>query len=228
MKSPMRKSSFAAGVALCSLAVTAADSCGSSSSQPSTATAAVSGAADMHCGSGTNMTVKTIVICYTNEPPANAAGCGVEFQAETGMSGDDGGAPPDGGASPDDAGSMSDFGDTLYNATGYDDDCKYQISWTSTPVAVNTNVTFNVTVTRLSDGQPVHCAGVGSEAFIGNTPATPTSGAAEMGTTGKYAVGPIKFTESGRWTVRFHIFEECSDAPDDSPHGHAAFYVMVP
>jgi hypothetical protein len=28
--------------------------------------------------------------------------------------------------------------------------------------------------------------------------------------------------------VRFHLHENCSDVPEDSPHGHAAFYVSVP
>jgi hypothetical protein len=45
---------------------------------------------------------------------------------------------------------------------------------------------------------------------------------------GVYEVGPITFDQSGTWVVRFHIFEDCSDAPADSPHGHAAFYLDVP
>ena len=45
---------------------------------------------------------------------------------------------------------------------------------------------------------------------------------------GVYKVGPIKFDAAGIWTVRFHFFEECGDAREDSPHGHAAFYVKVP
>jgi len=36
------------------------------------------------------------------------------------------------------------------------------------------------------------------------------------------------FDKSGRWVVRFHFFESCSDVPDDSPHGHVAFYIDVP
>jgi hypothetical protein len=166
------------------------------------------------------LTVQTVGICYTNDAPASTAGCGVVFQPDTGA-GADAGAPPDDGGT-------GDLGATLYNATGFDDDCKYEVSWTATPVAVNTNVTFTVTVSRLSDGQPAHCAGVGAEPFIGNTPAIPTTGAAEIGTTGTYHVGPIKFTQSGMWTVRFHLYEECSDSNSDSPHGHAAFYVNVP
>jgi hypothetical protein len=222
LMTPTAQRSFVPHVSLWLLAGIVGASCGSSASPSSTTGAAVAGAADTHCGMAGNMTVQTIGVCYTSDPPASTSGCGVDFQPDTGSAGHDA------GAGSDDGGTTSDFGDTLYNATGYDDDCKYQISWTSTPVAVNTNVTFTVTASRLSDGQPVHCAGIGSEAFIGNTPAVPSSGAAEMGSTGKYAVGPIKFTQSGMWTVRFHLYEECSDSNDDSPHGHAAFYVMVP
>ena len=38
----------------------------------------------------------------------------------------------------------------------------------------------------------------------------------------------ITFDMPGDWTVRFHFFENCDDAPADSPHGHAAFLVYVP
>ena len=45
---------------------------------------------------------------------------------------------------------------------------------------------------------------------------------------GVYKVGPIQFSKSGKWIVRFHFNECCSDDPMDSPHGHAAFWVNVP
>ncbi len=45
---------------------------------------------------------------------------------------------------------------------------------------------------------------------------------------GIYKVGPLAFPQAGIWQVRFHLFEECSDSQDDSPHGHAAFFVQVP
>jgi hypothetical protein len=195
--------------------------CGSSSPGTSS-TAAVAGAADTHCGPAGDVMATPVGICYTNDAPGSTASCEVEFQPDTGGGGDDGGAPAD------DGGAGGGFGETLYNAQGFDDDCKYALAWTATPVSVNANVTFTVTVTRLSDGKPAHCAGVGAEAFIGNTPAVPTTGAAEMGSSGKYSVGPIKFTQSGMWTVRFHLYEECSDSNEDSPHGHGAFYVNVP
>ena len=44
---------------------------------------------------------------------------------------------------------------------------------------------------------------------------------------GVYKVGPIKFDAAGKWTVRFHFFEGCTDT-ETSPHGHAAFLVNVP
>jgi hypothetical protein len=45
---------------------------------------------------------------------------------------------------------------------------------------------------------------------------------------GTYSVGPVRFDQAGRWFVRFHFYETCSDAPEDSPHGHVAFWVDVP
>jgi hypothetical protein len=122
----------------------------------------------------------------------------------------------------------------MYNAAGDDDDCKYHISWTSTPIRLNTDVTFTVTVTTLSDGKPVSCAGVRAEVFLGDTHAVPSppQGTESPAGSGVYKVGPVKFdmpsTAATPWTVRFHLFEQCSDAPADSPHGHAAFFVDVP
>jgi hypothetical protein len=31
----------------------------------------------------------------------------------------------------------------------------------------------------------------------------------------------------GKWSVRFHIREDCLDGAD-SPHGHGAFFINVP
>jgi hypothetical protein len=49
---------------------------------------------------------------------------------------------------------------------------------------------------------------------------------------GTYKVGPIQFKNplpgASKWIVRFHFNACCSDAPADSPHGHAAFFVSVP
>jgi hypothetical protein len=132
---------------------------------------------------------------------------------------------PDAGA-PDPTG---DLGETLYNAEGDDDDCKYHLSWTATPIRVDQNVTFTVVTTRLFDGAPATEAGIRAEVFLNSThPVQSPSKAAPEGPAGTYKVGPIKFDAPGQWTVRFHLYEDCSDAPADSPHGHAAFYVDVP
>jgi hypothetical protein len=64
--------------------------------------------------------------------------------------------------------------------------------------------------------------------FLTDTHPAQPPGEATEAAGGKYTVGPIKFDAPGNWTVRFHFYEECSDVPEDSPHGHAAFFVHVP
>ena len=91
------------------------------------------------------------------------------------------------------------------------------------------SVTFNVTLTKLADR------------YAGDRRRRPRRGLPDATLTrprrrpqatesagGKYSVGPIKFDAPGDWTVRFHFYENCNDAPEDSPHGHAAFFVHVP
>jgi hypothetical protein len=39
--------------------------------------------------------------------------------------------------------------------------------------------------------------------------------------------GPVEFDRPGAWTIRFHFFEHCTDAPT-APHGHVAFHITVP
>jgi hypothetical protein len=122
-----------------------------------------------------------------------------------------------------------DYGPTLHNAEANDDDCKYHVKFTTTPVRRNENVTFTVTATTLADGQPAAGANIGAEVFLNDTHPAPNSG---QGTTEKaggiYDVGPIKFDAAGQWTVRFHLHEDCQDSTEDSPHGHVAFYIAVP
>ena len=79
-----------------------------------------------------------------------------------------------------------------------------------------------------ADGKPVLGAEPDSDVFLNDTHAAPNAGtkSAEKGN-GVYEIGPIRFDQPGQWTVRFHFFGICPDAPD-SPHGHAAFYVNVP
>lgn len=168
----------------------------------------VMGALDTHCNGADGGVMATVVgECLTGSEPTDAA------------------APepdPDGGAP------TSDYGETLFNAEGDDDDCKYHVQWTATAIRAHSNVNFDVTLTKLADMTPATGAGVRAEIFLTDThPAAPPPAATESAG-GKYTVGPIKFDAAGDWTVRFHFYETCNDAPEDSPHGHAAFFVHVP
>jgi hypothetical protein len=178
----------------------------------------VIGPLDSHCtASDGGLTIQTIGACEVDDPttvPANTASCNVTFNNSTVG---DGGVP------------VSDYGTTMYGSAGDDDDCKYYISWTATPITENANTFFTVTALRLADMTPATCAGIRPDVSLSIShgvpaPANPSTEIAP----GIYRVGPIKFDAKGIWTVRFHLFEECSDAPEDSPHGHAAFYVNVP
>jgi hypothetical protein len=123
---------------------------------------------------------------------------------------------------------MNPYGDTLYGSEGDDDDCKYHVKWTATPVCEDANVTFSLILTTKADGTAVAGAAPSIEAFLSTThPASTANQTASQTSPGNYTVGPIRFDAAGQWTVRFHFFETCRDAPD-SPHGHAAFYVSVP
>jgi hypothetical protein len=166
----------------------------------------VTGALDTHCKDSDGGVVATVVgDCMMGSEPADAA------------------APEPDGGTP-----TSDYGETLFNAEGDDDDCKYHVKWTATAIRAKSSVTFEVTLTKLADMTPATGAGVRAEIFLTEThPAAPPPAATESAG-GKYSVGPITFDAAGDWTVRFHFYESCNDAPEDSPHGHAAFFVHVP
>jgi hypothetical protein len=134
----------------------------------------------------------------------------------------------DGGTAPG-----IDYGPTLDNAEGDDDDCKYHVKWSASEIAENQDVTITVVATKKSDGSPVVGAAPApynmAEVFLNDThPAPNTDQKAPESPPGTYAVGPLRFDAPGKWTVRFHLFEDCTDFAEDSPHGHAAFYVQVP
>ena len=119
----------------------------------------------------------------------------------------------------------------LYNSEGNDDDCKYHVSFSSTPVRLNQSVTFTVTVTALdpaTPNAPVTGADPSIEGTLGDLHALPNTNPITKTTgPGTYTIGPVKFDQAGQWVTRFHFFEDCADVPD-SPHGHAAFYLNVP
>jgi hypothetical protein len=205
----------------------------------------VQGAPDSHCGTGASAMVQATGMCV-GVPDAAAPAAGDDSAANA-TAGDDAAGDAAGGddaAAGADAGNDGTCGETDYGPThdgqsASDDDCKYDVSWTSTPVCKNGNVYFTVTVKKragadgkpaLSDEPPLTGASVLAE-VVYNDCATiaPNS----MQTTvdqggGVYKVGPIVFNVSGQWNVRFHFNECCSDDPMDSPHGHAAFWIQVP
>jgi hypothetical protein len=118
---------------------------------------------------------------------------------------------------------------THYNAESDDDDCKYHVKWTSAGVYKNYPATFTVTLTRTVDGKVANGADTQIEAFLDDTHPAPNADTKTTETSpGIYTIGPVMFDKSGRWTVRFHFYEECYDYAEDSPHGHAAFFVDVP
>ncbi len=198
---------------------------GTGDTGPSTCAApgkATPGPTDTHCQGVPAQTVSAASCTPDASAPADDAG------------------PDDGGA---DAGtSACEWGPTQFGQAGDDDDCKYHVAWTSSPLCEGTTgVTFTVTVTNKADGKPVTGIPMGiiSEVFIPTDPAAacddksthPAPSAPTLVETaagsGVYA-GNIAFDAKGDWTVRFHIHEECADLLEDSPHGHVAFRVTLP
>jgi hypothetical protein len=196
----------------------------------------VIGVPDSHCAApdGT-LTIQTIGVCDVIDParvPSSQATCSVSFNADAGTST---GTPVDAATDPDAGTPTSDYGPTMYGSAGNDDDCKYYVSWISTPIQEHVNTYFTVTALRLQDMKPATCAGMIPDVSLDPVdggfsthgipaPSTPSPEIAP----GVYNVGPIPFDAPGTWTVRFHLYEECGDDTEDSPHGHAAFFVNVP
>jgi hypothetical protein len=204
--------------------------------------------------------------CVGAVQPVNQASCFPEAGAavsEDAEAGSEGGGAGDDAGPTEDAGASSSngcaYGPTMFGpgtsgagapmvVEGDDDDCKYHVSWTSTPICASSTlgVYFTVTVTYLGTNTPVTDIpaqeGILPEAFIptaldaacdiATTHISPTPfdppGLLETSSTSGIYVGPVIFDQSGEWTLRFHIHEECSDMYDDSPHGHAAFHITVP
>jgi len=213
-------SSALAGAACSGTAAAPDGGAGTGADSPS---GVVIGPLDSHCtASDGGLTIQPIGVCQVDDPttvPANAASCNVSFSMDGGAASGD----SDGGVA------TSDYGPTMYGSAADDDDCKYYVSWTATPIKENADTYFTVTALRLADMAPASCAGVRPDVSlsISHGAPAPRNPSTEIAP-GVYKVGPIKFDAPGTWTVRFHFFEECSDNQEDSPHGHAAFYVKVP
>lgn len=172
----------------------------------------VAGDADMHCiGDNGDPIAQETASCKTGSDAAGAAGA----------------------AGAGDEGAVEEPYEVRYSNVAADDDCKYDVSFTNSCVELGTPVTFTVTLKkRAEDDAPASGATPDSpEVFLADDPShiSPSNAIkAPEGPPGTYAIGPIVFDRSGRWVVRFHFFERCSDVPEDSLHGHVAFYVDVP
>lgn len=133
---------------------------------------------------------------------------------------------PDGGGD----GGVASYGDTRFNSGGNDDDCKYLLTWSVTPVAQQEDVTFTVAVVNAVDGTPATGAYTYAEVYLAaqNHLSPSVNPPVAENSPGVYTVGPVLFDQPGQWTVRFHFYEDCLDLLPDSPHGHAAYFVNVP
>ncbi|MDP9035111.1 MAG: hypothetical protein M3O50_09910 [Myxococcota bacterium] len=153
---------------------------------------------------------------------------------------------PDVGAPAGDDGGGCAYGSTMFGSESDDDDCKYHVKWTSTPICAGSGVVVTAVVTHKtadgSPGQPLTGASAEIEAFTTSpgdwdaatfcdtmsTHPSP-SGLAPLAENppGTYT-GSVVFDQPGQWTMRFHFFHQCTDVLPDSPHGHAAYHIAVP
>jgi len=131
---------------------------------------------------------------------------------------------------PADAGAQApDYGETNYNTSAADDDCKYDVQFTVTAVRQDENATFVVKAISRADGSAVTGANARAEIYLSSTHPAPNVGTSTVESPpGTYTISPVQFDAAGRWTTRFHFFESCADDTEESPHGHAAFYIDVP
>ena len=128
-----------------------------------------------------------------------------------------------------DGGMVMETGETNYNAFAADDDCKYDVQFTVSSVRQNENVTFVVKPTSRVDGSKVTGAAARAEVYLNDTHPAPNARTTTVESpAGTYTIAPVVFDASGRWTARFHFFENCADESEESPHGHAAFFIDVP
>ena len=220
-------------------ALVAGSGCSSDTSTPAgtgtfDVTAAVSGPEEDHC-TGQPLGVSDPAACTTDEhsDAAGAGGAAPDSNAPDGAS--------DGGASATNDCNLThddEYGDTRYNSDADDDDCKYHVAWTSTPVALNQDVTFKVTASAKKDNSPLEGLTTGSNALSSvevyipcasthRPPDADFKASISESAPGVYTAGPFRFDKPGRWVVRFHFYGQCNDQ-QDSPHGHAAFFVDVP
>jgi hypothetical protein len=181
------------------------------------------GTADMHCAGVTPQVIAGSACDAMDAGPTPDAGA------------DAGPAPTPGPC--DENGIDGAYGNTMDGTEGDDDDCKYHVSYTASPICTNNGTYFVVKATYLAGTMgPLTGASTFAEVCLSDTHPgpnineNPPIGAQQVveGPPGTYTVGPVQFDAAGVWTVRFHFNEFCCDLVPSSPHGHAAFHVTVP
>jgi hypothetical protein len=187
---------------------------------------AASGAADSHCD---GVTPQAVAPASCSVMPDAGSGT---LDAGTGSA--DAGVMPAPGLCGENG---PDYGATMYGSEGDDDDCKYHVTYTTTPLCENDGTYFVVTAHYLTrDGAPLTNACSFAELCLNDSHVIPEADfrpptgqqLVVEGPPGTYTIGPVEFDEPGKWTVRFHFNELCCDVADSSPHGHAAFFMNVP
>jgi len=195
----------------------------------------VAGVEDAHCidDSGKDI-VQSVGKCVHGDPGSGGSG------GETGEHGHAGAGDADhdhAGAGGAGAGHEHEEGgeepyEVRYNDHAADDDCKYDTSFSTSCLEVNKPVTLTLKLRERATGDFGKGATPDSpEIYLADNPQhiSPSLGiTATEGPSGQYAIKGVVFDVPGRWVVRFHYFEECSDVPADSPHGHVAYYLDVP
>lgn len=192
--------------------------------------------ADDHClGVPQRVTPESCTV-----PAADDAGSGSHPDGVGGGAGEGGAASHEEGGGHSDCNETHDvaYGPTLSNSSGWDDDCKYDVSWTSTPIRKDQDVTFTIEAKSLTTDhglEPLVAGQLPLSRVDVYQPCQPTrrgpiqnsKATIRESATGTYTAGPLRFDQAGRWVVRFHFYEQCLDS-DASPHAHVAFFLDVP
>jgi len=196
----------------------------------------VAGPEDTHCvdDSGKDIT-QPIGKCVHGDPGAGGTGgAGDADHAHAGSGDEEHAHAGEGGAGSEhehEEGGEEPY-EVRYNDSAADDDCKYDASFSTSCLELNKPVTLTLKLRQRASGDLGKGASPGSpEIFLADSPQhiSPSNMITAIeGPSGQYAIKNVIFDVPGRWVVRFHYFESCSDVPADSPHGHVAFYLDVP
>jgi hypothetical protein len=125
------------------------------------------------------------------------------------------------------------YGDPLPTLEGPDDQCKYSLHLTTTPLVVNQPVTFTLDGALLAGTTPMTNATPRVEASLDDPSLDDTRVLAlpdvksDESAPGHYTIGPVTFDAPGVWTVRFFFFESCTEDAPDSPASRVAFALTV-